>query len=279
MNDTLRPARIAGCALLASVGAAALSAYFSVSSAAVFLCCFLLFCGAAAFAPGRREIACFSAAAAVFALGRLFGHSYDALNTHGLVFKNTGTMVLSFFACCALFISALCFCVLLHRMFSGLSGYALRSLPLGPSDRRLLFFSMFFVLFLGSVPYLLLYAPGLNIADTRDQILQYFGYPSVIGDGSVLTDHHPLLTTLLYALFMRLGLALGNANAGQLLYSICSLAAVSLAMAGLLLTLVDEGISEEVARGLADFLALWPVTALYAFNMCKDVSEIGRAHV
>ncbi|MBR1408680.1 MAG: hypothetical protein IJ573_07295 [Clostridia bacterium] len=274
MNETLRPARIGGCALLASAGAAALGAYFSVSSAALFLCCFGLFYAVSALSPGRREIACFSAAAAVFALGRLFGHSYDRLNSHGLVFKSAGTMALSFFACCALFLSALCFCILLRRMLSGLSGYALRSKPLRPSEARLLFFSMFFVLFLGSVPYLLLYAPGLNIADTRDQILQYFGYPSVIGDGSVLTDHHPLLTTLLYALFMRLGLALGSANAGQLLYSVCSLAAVSLAMAGLLLTLVDQGISEGAARSLAVFLALWPVTALYAFNMCKDVSVL-----
>ena len=274
MNTSLRPAQLLCCTLAASAAAAALSAAFGVSAGALFLCCFLLLCATAALRPGRRETACFIPAAAVFALGRLFGHSYDRLNSHGLVFKSTGTMALSLLACCALFLVALCFGVLFFRMLSGLSAFAVRGRPLYAADRRLLFFSMAFVLFLGSVPYLLLYTPGLNIADTRDQILQFFGYPSVIGDGSVLTDHHPLLTTLLYALFMRAGLLLGSANAGQLLYSVCSLLAVSLAMAGLLLTLAEEGLADGFVRGLAVFWALWPVTALYAFNMCKDVTVL-----
>ena len=271
MKENLALRRIA-CLPAAAAGAAAISAYFGLNAAGwIALCLMLLLWLAARAAPSRRELGLFSVFAALFAALRVLGLSFDGTDSWGLVMKDGRSLARALCCSLALYAAALCCCVLLQRLLERAS-LAAAGARLRPAERRLLFFSAALVLFLGSLPYLLLYAPGLNIADTRDQILQFFGLPSVLGDGRALTDHHPVLTTLCYGLFMRLGLGLGSANLGQLCYSLVWLSVMSLAMARLLLTLSDEGLEAGAVRALAIFWALWPVPALYAFNMCKDVS-------
>ena len=271
MKENLAPRR-AACLPAAAAGAAALSACFGLNAPGwIALCLLLLLLRTASAAPSRREIGVFSVFAGLFGVMRVLGHSFDGTDSWGLVMKDGRSLALSLCACLSLYAAALCGCVLLNRLLQRASAAAAGA-RLRPSERRLLFFSAALVLFLGSLPYLLLYAPGLNIADTRDQILQFFGLPSVLGDGGALTDHHPALTTLCYGLFMRLGLRLGSADLGQLCYSLVWLTVMSAAMARLLLTLSDEGLDAGAVRALAIFWALWPVPALYAFNMCKDVS-------
>ena len=271
-----RPGRLAALAAAAVFSAGALCAYFGPDGAqtALFAACLSLFAGASALRPGRHEAAGAALFAALFALMRTLGLSYDRMDSYGLIFKNAGTMLAACAACLSLFAAAWCAALLGFRLLRHLGRFAVRRSPGDSRTRRALFFGCALVLLLGSLPYLLLYAPGLNIADTRDQLLQFFGLPSYIGDGSVLTDHHPVLTTWIYGLFIRLGLRLGSANLGQLIFSLCQLALLSLCTAHMLVTLYDLGASAGFCRGVAIFLALWPVTALYAFNMCKDVTVL-----
>ena len=167
---------------------------------------------------------------------------------------------------------AACICLILFRLLDCMRTSCLRTDKGNAKERRLIFFLSAITIFLGSVPYLLLYAPGLNIFDTHDQILQFFGYPSYIGDGSALSDHHPVFLTILYAAFMKLGLLLGSANTGQMIYSLASMTALSCAWAYALCTLYDEGLAKKVVLSIAAFVSVYPVLALYAFNMCKDIS-------
>ena len=266
------PAVLAAIAAAAAAAAASLCAYFEAGAGtAVFLACFALFAAAASLRTVRRERVVFGLLALLFSDMRVLGRSYDQLDSYGLIFKNAGAFCRAAVAFVSLFFAAFSFCLLLCRLLHAAAAGMPKEKE-GPRAERRLFLFCALAVFAGSLPYLALYAPGLNIADTRDQILQFFGHPSYIGDGSLLTDHHPVLTTVIYGLFMRLGLALGSANAGQLLYSLFSLLAVALSTAYLLVTLWRCGLPARAARMLALFCALWPVTALYAFNMCKDVS-------
>lgn len=252
--------------------ASALGGYFSSGSAGALIACFLLFLLTAAVRPTRREWCTGAIPAALFAFFRTVGYSYDTMDSYGLLLKNAQTMRRGAAAMAALFAAALCAVVLLFRLLDALRAHAQAGAPATRREKRRLFWLCAGLIFAGSIPYLLLYAPGLNIYDTHDQILQFFGFPSYIGDGSALSDHHPVFLTLVYGGFMKLGLLLGDANIGQLLYSLLSMAALAACWAYALVTLREAGLARGAVIGLALFVALYPVLALYAFNMCKDVS-------
>lgn len=263
-----------GCAAAACACASLMGAYFGAAwgSMTGFLACFLLFSLALILRPVKKEILACGLSGCVFSAMHTLGYSYDTINSYGLILKSTKTMLSGALCMLALALTAACVCLALVRLLDHLREVCARSGDADAGERKKLFFLSAAMIFLGSVPYLMLYAPGLNIFDTHDQLLQFFGYPSYIGDGSALSDHHPVFLTVVYAAFMKLGLLLGDANIGQLVYSLVSMAVLSLAWAYALCTLYDLGLKKGACLSIAVFVALYPVTALYAFNMCKDVS-------
>lgn len=267
-----RPVLAALCVPAACACAAALSAYFGAawSGMASFLCCLLLLLAAAALRPTRREAAVCAVFGGAFGVMYTLGYSYDTVDSYALVLRNAGTMARGAMCMAAMAVVAFCVCLLLVRLMDALRPVCARQG--GADERKRLFFMSAALIALGSLPYLLLYWPGLNIYDTRDQLLQCFGYPSYIGDGSALSDHHPVFLTLVYGAFMKLGLLLGDANLGQAAYSLASVLALSLCWACALCALYDAGLRRGACMAIAGFVALYPVLALYAFNMCKDVS-------
>lgn len=277
MNNQLRLPRPGVSAVLAAaacVCASWIRQYFGADagSMALALCCLLLMLCAAALRPTRKEAAACAVTGAAFGVMHTLGYSYDTMDSYGLILKNAGTLVGGMLCMIALSAMAFCVCLILVRVLDAMKNACMREGTAEVGERKKLFFFCTGVIFLGSVPYLALYAPGLNIFDTHDQLLQFFGYPSYIGDGSVLTDHHPVFLSVVYAAFIKIGLLFGNANIGQMLYSLTSMAVLSAAWAYALCMLYDLGLSRKVCMGLAGFVALYPVLALYAFNMCKDVS-------
>lgn len=263
-----------GCAAAACVSASWMGAYFGEawSTELSFMACLLLFLLSSSLQPTRREgIAC-ALSGGVFSVMHTLGYSYDTINSYGLIVKNTKTLVTGVLCMLSLAITAASVCLLIIRLLDHLSTVCMRMSERDEKERKQLFWISALAIFVGSVPYLLLYAPGLNIFDTHDQLLQFFGYPSYIGDGSALSDHHPVFLTVVYAAFMKLGIRLGDANIGQLVYSLLSMAALAGVWAYALSMLYDLGLKKKACLFIAAFVALYPVTALYAFNMCKDVS-------
>lgn len=273
MNLTCPRLRDAAAAGIAACACAAwLGAYFGAAGTPAFAACWLLFLAAQAVCPSRREVLCGALLGALFAVMRVLGFSYDSLDSYGMILKSGSTLLRAAAAALALTLAAACAVILMIFLMKRLLPHAARQGEPQHAQRRKLFLLAAALIFAGSIPYLILYAPGLNIFDTHDQILQFFGFPSYIGDGSALSDHHPVFLTVIYGGFMKLGLLLGDANIGQLLYSLTSMAAIALCYAAALCTLYDAGLSFRAALALAAAVALYPVLALYAFNMCKDVS-------
>lgn len=273
MTITWPRMKIAALLFLAAMAcAAAMGGYFPFGGTGAALSCFFLFLLTAAVRTTRREWGLGAIPAALFAFFRTVGYSYDTTDSYGLLLKNAKTLLSGALAMTALFAAALCAVILLFRVLETLRVRAVSDVPATKAEKRRLFWLCVGLIFAGSIPYLILYAPGLNIFDTHDQILQFFGFPSYIGDGSALSDHHPVFLTVVYGGFMKLGLLLGDANLGQLLYSLASMAALALCWAYALVTLRELGLARSAVLGLAAFVALYPVLALYAFNMCKDVS-------
>ncbi len=262
------------CLAAALVCSAGLQGYFGAAFGGMmtFVGLMMVFLSALSLRPTRAEIAACLLMGGVFGVMHTLGFSYDAIDSYGMILKNMRTLLSGALAMASLALLAACVCLMLVRGMDALrNSLARRGAADAKERKRLFLFSAVFIA-LGSVPYLLLYAPGLNIFDTHDQILQFFGFPSYIGDGSALSDHHPVFLTAVYAAFMKLGLVLGDANIGQLAYSIVSTAVIACAWSCALCMLYDEGLGARACRWIAGFIALYPVFALYAFNMCKDVS-------
>lgn len=262
------------CFFAAVASATAMGAYFgeAMQGTAALIACLLLYWGALALRPSRKEAALCALVGAAFSLSRVLGFSYDAMDSYGLIMRSAGTLAVALLAFLSLAAMSACALILLLALTYRVAAWAAREGEIDRGKRRRLFWLSAAMIFLGSVPYLILYAPGLNIFDTHDQILQFFGYPSYIGDGSALSDHHPVFLTVVYGLFMKAGVALGSPNAAQLCYSLLSMAAVALAFGYAFVTLYDLGLGDRPLLLLAACVALYPVLALYAFNMCKDVS-------
>lgn len=263
-----------GCAGAACVCAYWMGVYFGTAwgSMTGFLACMLLFLLALRLRPTRAETVACLFSGGVFSVMHTLGYSYDTINSYGLILKNTKTLFSGALCMAALALTASCVCLVLVRLLDHLRTTCRRTESADAGERKRLFVFSAVLIFVGSLPYLALYAPGLNIYDTHDQLLQFFGYPSYIGDGSALSDHHPVFLTVVYAAFMKLGLLLGDANIGQMIYSLVSMAALSCAWGYALCTLYDLGLRKGACMTIAGFVAFYPVTALYAFNMCKDVS-------
>ncbi len=262
------------CFFAAVASATAMGAYFgeAMQGTAALIACMLLFWGACAVRPSRKEAALCALLGAAFSLSRVLGLSYDTMDSYGLIMRSAGTLAIALLAFLSLAAMSACALMLLLALTRRVAAWAARDGEIDRKQRRRLFLLSAAMIVLGSVPYLILYAPGLNIFDTHDQILQFFGYPSYIGDGSALSDHHPVFLTVVYGLFMKAGVLLGSPNAAQLAYSLLSMAAVALAFAYAFVTLYDLGLGEKPLLLMAACVALYPVLALYAFNMCKDVS-------
>ena len=265
---------MAACAAAACACAAFMGAYFGAAWGGMtgFLSCLLLFVLAWGLRPTRGEAAACVLSGGVFSVMHTLGYSYDTIDSYGLILKSTKTLLTGALCMLALALTAACVCLLIVRVLDHLRIVCARTGEGNAKERKRLFWISAILIFLGSVPYLLLYAPGLNIFDTHDQLLQFFGYPSYIGDGSALSDHHPVFLTVVYSAFMKLGLILGDANIGQLVYSVLSMAVLAGVWAYSLCLLYDLGLKKNACLVIAAFVALYPVTALYAFNMCKDVS-------
>ena len=127
------------------------------------------------------------------------------------------------------------------------------------------------------LPYYLLFFPGLNNPDTSMQIAWALRYPTdwlkyspVRGEGVYATNHHPYFTTLLFGLFARFGLALGNISYGVAAYNLLQLLTTALVMAGGWFYLRHLGLPEKALRAGLVFTALFPLFPLYAITMLKD---------
>lgn len=223
--------------------------------------------------PAAREAVPSAVFGALFAFMQVLGRSYAENGNWNALF---GTRFVLFRALVILLGQGLlyaCLAFLAFRLADRAEAAPLAPAPL--SWKRLLRAAG--LIALCWLPYFLFFFPGLNNPDTSMQIAWALRYPTdwlkyspVRGEGVYATNHHPYFTTLLFGLFARFGLALGNLKYGVAAYNLLQLLATALAMAGGWFYLWRLGLPEKVRRGGLAFTALFPLFPLYAITMLKD---------
>jgi len=119
------------------------------------------------------------------------------------------------------------------------------------------------VIFICWLPYLIVHLPGFFPRDTAGQLAQFMGDRS-------LSDHHPIFMTALSGMFIRVGMLLGSANIGLLLYSLFQMLVMAAAFSYIIHCMAKQYIHIYMRGFTLIFFALYPVHALYSITMWKD---------
>lgn len=131
------------------------------------------------------------------------------------------------------------------------------------------------------MPYYILLFPGTsNIGDTNKQIQMFFHRPikfplnvsPVQGPDIYITDHHPLMTTVIYGSFVKLGVLLGHAYIGVAIFTLLQMTAFSLLFMWFMERLKQLGVNIIFIRLGMLFIALFPYFPLFTACMLKDVT-------
>lgn len=127
------------------------------------------------------------------------------------------------------------------------------------------------IIFVCWVPYLLALYPGSISNDTYLQLWTFYDQ-FIEKNGEQLTDHHPLLDTMIMGIIVRFGqLFLGSAKHGVFLYMVLQFLLMSASMAVFLCYCRSKlGLARGFCIGALCFIALFPLFPLLCCNMSKD---------
>lgn len=127
--------------------------------------------------------------------------------------------------------------------------------------------------------YLIAFYPGILSPDPSYQILQYFGidnkysYYSILIDKSViLTNHHPVIHTLLLGSCIKIGIKLFNSfSTGLFIYTLIQTFILAATLSYTIKFMKEINVNEKYRKLCLFIYALVPVFPLYALSPVKDV--------
>lgn len=214
----------------------------------------------------------------IFSLCMIFGKSYMECGNIDLVFGNFFVLFLSVIMFIGYY---LIFKLCLDNLFDLLNRKRIKE----STNKVLVFFKKhpfiisLVVIILCWLPYIISFYPIILSPDPTFQIKQFFGIYnkydeiSVLLDKSVLiTNHHPVLHTLLLGGCLKLGTIIGNDNLGLFFYSLIQISFLSITLAYSIKYMIEKmNLNNKVAVLFLLFYSLIPIFPLYSMSAVKDV--------
>ena len=208
----------------------------------------------------------------IYSLLIIFGTSYMIKGNASIVFKNYILSIIALIVLFTLFRGIILF------IFSLIDKYKPKVSKLkNIYDKHPFIISITVILVLW-LPYIISFYPAILSPDPSYQIKQYFGIPNKYSDYSVMidpsvtiTNHHPVIHTLLLGTCLKLGNMIGSDNLGLFMYSIIQILILSSVLAFTLYYM--KKISTPFKYRIFSLLvySLVPMFPLYAMSAVKDV--------
>ena len=141
------------------------------------------------------------------------------------------------------------------------------------------FLISFIVVIIGWLIYIIAFYPCVMSPDPSFQILQYFGidnkystYVNLIDENVILTNHHPIVHTLLIGYSLKIGLSLFNStNIGLFIYSIIQIMILASTLSYTIKFMKELNLNIKYRLTCLIIYAFVPVFAFYAMSPVKDV--------
>ena len=129
------------------------------------------------------------------------------------------------------------------------------------------------------LPYVVAYYPTILSPDPSYQIKQFFGirtkyadYAILLDESMQITNHHPVLHTLLLGSCLKLGTIIGNDNLGLFFYSIIQIGVLSCTLAYSIKYMIKNmNMSNKVSLLFLLIYSLVPIFPFYSMSAVKDV--------
>ena len=145
-------------------------------------------------------------------------------------------------------------------------------------DKHPFWFSLIVILLFWLI-YIIAFYPAIMSPDPSFQILQFFGidnkystYVNLIDKSVIITNHHPVIHTLLIGSCVKLGVSIFNStNVGLFIYSIIQTLILASTLSYTIKFLKEINVSVNVRKVLLFIYALVPVFPFYAMSPVKDV--------
>ena len=216
----------------------------------------------------------------LFSLFLLFGYSYNTIGNWNLIFGSLRLFLLSLIIFIGYYIFFNCTINLLYEYINNhnFKEKASKNKILNFIFNEHPFISTFIILFICYLPYIIAFYPGILSPDPSNQIKQFYGIKTKYNDYSIMldenitiTNHHPVLHTVILGGLTYFGKTLGSENFGIFLYSIMQTI--------LLISLLSytiyymKKLETPIYLRLITLIiyAFVPIFPLYAMSTLKDV--------
>ena len=140
------------------------------------------------------------------------------------------------------------------------------------------FLFCFIVLIICWLPYIIAFYPVILSPDPSFQIKQFFGIPNkystyniLLDPNVIITNHHPVVHTLLLGSCLKIGNMIGNDNLGLFLYSIIQIAILASVLSYVVKFLKELKLNTKFVIGSLLIFALVPAFPIYSMSAVKDV--------
>ena len=210
----------------------------------------------------------------------VIGLSYLRQNNWDLVFGNTINFLISIIQIIACFIV---YNFILNKLFIYLDKDKTKKID--DKENKLykkikekpVLYSFIFIIICW-LPYIVSFYPAILSPDPSFQIKQFFGIATKYADYSILidpnvliTNHHPVIHTLLLGGMCKLGIMMGSINIGLFMYSIIQTLVLSLTLSYTIKFMISKKTKPLIVIASLLIYSLVPVFPFYAMSAVKDV--------
>lgn len=140
------------------------------------------------------------------------------------------------------------------------------------------FITSFIIIIICWIPYIISFYPTILSPDPSFQIKQYFNIPNkysnyvvMIDPNQLITNHHPVIHTLLLGTCVKIGTIINNVNLGLFIYSIIQILVLASTLAYTIKFLNDIKLSKKYLLLSLIIYSFVPIFPFYAMSAVKDV--------
>ena len=220
----------------------------------------------------------------LFSFFMVFGYSYYKINSWDMIFKNTFQL----FKASIIFIGYyILFRAIINYIFDILI-LKVQETEIKESSNKIYnfifvkhsFIIPLIIILVCWLPYLIIYYPGNLFEDPGNQLKQFFGVDlpewaagnsvNLIDENVKITNHHPVLHTVILGLCAKLGMILGNTNVGIFIYTLLQFCLMACTFSYVINYMKMLNIPNWIRTVSLMIFALLPVILIMAIRISKD---------
>lgn len=214
----------------------------------------------------------------LFSFFMVSGYSFLMTDSLDLINKNLFYIIISIISFIIYFIL---FNLLLKYIYYRLDNRKEKETKIGKLftkfDEHPFKFSLIFMLICW-LPYIISFFPAILSPDPSFQIKQFFGienkystYSIMLDESVLITNHHPVIHTLLLGVCVKIGTLFNSTNLGLFIYSLIQISILVSTLAFTLYYLKKINVSYKFRKYILFIYAFVPVFPFYAMSAVKDV--------